>query len=412
MFLMVMSLAGNYIASFATFPYLTRVLGPEHFGLLAYAMSIAAYGALLSEWGFSLSGPRAVVACRSNREATNHLIWSVIGGKALICAICTAFLLGYIALGTGTRDSQIVLLVSWSGVAANVCTVYWLFQGLEKFNLISALVFSNRLVTVPLTFFLVKKPDDICIAAAIQATGPIVAAFISLLIAYKEGYIGRPVLKISSIMKQLRDGTDMFVATASVTLFGSANSVILMHFSGAYAAGIYAGADKIRVVANLVPAQISAVVYPRIERLLRSDRRVAAKLIVYGVSATAIISAATVSVIAINSDLIVRIVLGAAFQGAGNVLFVLCFSAIFGNLAYFIGLQILVPSGASRKRSVSIFVAGLINITLSLAMVPKLGAKGAAEAFVISEAIIFMIYVALIFWNERSRRILSLFSFK
>jgi O-antigen/teichoic acid export membrane protein len=407
-----MSLAGNYIASLATFPYLTRVLGPEHFGLLAYAMSIAAYGALLSEWGFSLSGPRAVVACRADREATNQLIWSVISGKALICAICTALLLCYLAWGTGTRDSQIVLLVSWSGVVANVCTVYWLFQGLERFNLIAVLVLSNRLVTVPLTFILVKKPSDICVAAAIQAAGPVVAAGVSLLLAYKEGYLGSPVFKISSVMKQLRDGGDMFVATASVTLFGSANSIILMNLSGAYASGVYAGADKIRVVANLIPAQISAVVYPRVERLFRSNRRAAAKIIVYGAAATAIISVAAVSIIAINSDVIVRIVLGGKFLGAGSVLSVLCISAVFGNLAYFLGLQILVPSGASRKRSVSIFVAGLLNVALSLIMVPKLGAMGAAVAFVISEAIIFFVYVTLIFCNRRPRRIISLFAFR
>lgn len=406
---MVISLIGNYAASFATFPYLTRVLGPEHFGVLAYATSIAAYGALFSEWGFSLSGPRAVVACRTNPEKLNELIWSVIGAKALICGACTALLFFLVGFTVDDSASKSAILIAWTGVIANVCTVYWLFQGVERFKLIAVLVFSNRLVTVPLTFVLVRQQGDICTAAAIQAAGPIVAAIVSLAIAKKEGYLGKPVFRILTILRYLRDGVDMFVATASVTLFGAANSIILMHFSGPYAAGVYAGADKIRVVANLVPSQISTVVYPRVERLFKTSKRSASRLIVYGAIATTIVSICAVLVVVVDSHFIVRLVLGKGYDGAASVLVTLGLAAIFGNLAYFIGLQILVPTGASKLRSASILVAGVLNIALSLVMVPRFGAMGAAHAFLISEALIFCLYLMLVFRNSRSKRVLSLF---
>ncbi|SAL77920.1 polysaccharide biosynthesis protein [Caballeronia peredens] len=406
---MVLSFVGNYAAALATFPYLTRVLGPLHFGMLAYAMAIAAYGTLLTEWGISLSGPRAVIVCRDDDPSRlNALIWSVFGAKTLLCVAGTLMLVVLLAFDIGGAAARPVIWLSWLGVIASVCRLYWLFQGLERFKLIGWMIFVNRAVTLPLTFWLVKEPQDVATAAAIQVAGPVIAAAFSILIAINEGLLRRPEWSWRSIIARLTEGADMFVATASVTLFGAANAIILTSYSGTYAAGIYAGADKIRTICTLVPAQLGAVLYPRIGRMFKYQRRQAARLTAYGVAFTLLISLCGAAMSIAFAEPITRIVLGEGFDSAANVLRVLALSTVFGNVAYFLGLQILVPSGASKLRSMTILTTGCMNVVFALLLVRHFAAMGAAISFLVCEALILAAYVALIVRSPRLRRYLSL----
>lgn len=393
---MVGTFVGNYLASFATFPYLTRVLGPTHFGILSYAMAMAAYGILLTEWGFNLSGPKAVVDCRGNRQALHELIWSVVGAKACLCVVSFVVLALLFCFNRHLAESGWVVLWSWLGVVANVLTLYWLFQGLERFRLIAAMVFANRMVTLPLTFLLVHGPDDVAIAAAIQASGPVISALLSVVIAGHRGLLCWPSTSPHAIWRRLKGGADMFVATASISLFGVANTVILASFAGPFQVGIYAAADKIKTVGNLVPAQLCSVLYPRVTAILHDNPKLAAKLTLIGAAVTVLITLAGVAFFGSFSEWVTRIVLGGEFHGASAVLVVLCCSTLFGNLAYFLGLQVLVPFGESRKRSLVILGAGIVNVALSLALTPHYGAMGAAVSFLIAEALVLVVYVVSI----------------
>lgn len=407
---MIMTFVGNYLASFATFPYLTRVLGPTHFGILAYAMAIAAYGTLFTEWGFNLSGPKAVVECRDRPRALNELIWSIAGAKVCLCLVSFVALLVLLHFDRHLASSSTVVLLSWLAVVANVFTLYWLFQGMERFYVIAVMVFANRLVTLPLTFLLVHGPDDIAIAATIQAAGPAVGAFLSIGVAVRLGLLKRPDLCWRSIRQRLAHGADMFVATASVTLFGAANAIILASLAGPYQVGIYAAADKIKAVGNLVPAQISSVLYPRISRLFVEDKRAAAKLTVIGATATVVTSIGSVAFFFLLSGPLTTWILGNHFHGASSVLLVLCFSTLFGNLAYFLGLQVLVPFGQSRKRSLVMLLAGCLNIALAFTFIPHAGAQGAAMSFLIAEAAILLVYVVSIVHEPELRAYFALLS--
>jgi O-antigen/teichoic acid export membrane protein len=406
--IMIITFAGNYLASFATFPYLTRVLGPTHFGILSYAMAIAAYGTIFTEWGFNLSGPKAVVESRKNPRALNELIWSIAGAKACLCLLSFVALLVLLRVDRQLASFATVVLLSWLGVVANVFTLYWLFQGLERFYVIAVMVFANRLVTLPLTFLLVHGPADVAVAATIQAAGPAIGAFLSIGMAWRLGMLRRPNLSWRAIRRRLAHGADMFVATASVTLFGAANAIILASLAGPYQVGIYAAADKIKTVGNLVPAQISAVLFPRISGLFEEHKRTAAKLTVIGAIATVGASAASVVSFFMVSGPLTKLILGNEFHGASPVLVVLCFSTLFGNLAYFIGLQVLVPFGQSRKRSLVMMVAGAINIVLAFAFIPHSGALGAAMSFLIAEAVILSTYIVSIFREPQLRSYFAL----
>ena len=58
----------NYLFNFITFPYQTRVLGPEVFGNIGFATSVMTYFQLIMEFGFMLSATEDVSKNRDNKD--------------------------------------------------------------------------------------------------------------------------------------------------------------------------------------------------------------------------------------------------------------------------------------------------------------------------------------------------------
>ncbi|MEM5327434.1 flippase [Paraburkholderia sp. JHI2823] len=403
LFAMIAWQVGNYLVPLATFPYLTRILGPSNFGILGYASAIAVYGVLWTDWGFNLSGPRAIVERRGDKDAVNDLIWSVIFAKALLC------LVSLLALGVAMRFDRHaataipVVLVSWIAVVSNVFTLNWVLQGLERFSLFAVVSLAGRFATLPLIFAFVKSADDIALAAAIQAFAPCMTGLFSLLMVQRLGLLGRPGRVWRSAARRLREGVDMFLSTISVSLFGVTNTVLLGALGDPYQVGLYAAADRLKTVGNMVPAQINSVLYPRVSALMLDRPMSAARLTALGAVATLAITGVGVLAVTALSHYVTSVLLGPDFGAAAPVLTLLCIATIFGNLAYLLGLQVLVPFANGKLRSVVMLLAGVLNIGLSFALIPRFGARGAGWAFLTAEAVILAVFVMVIVGSPRMR---------
>lgn len=394
---------GNYLVPLATFPYLTRTLGPSEFGVLGVAAAIAAYCGIVAEWGFNLSGPRAVVECRGRPGALNELIWSTVSAKACLCLLSGVVLVVAFMLSASLAAMKSAVFFSWLAVVGNVLTLSWLFQGLERFSLFATVSLAGRFLTLPLTFVFVKDSSDTAIAAAIQAASPILTGVFSFGITWRMGLLGRPASSWRLVYERLVQGAQTFVSTASVSLFGATNAMILGYVGGTHQVGIYAAADKLKTVGNMIPAQINTVLYPRIARLFADDQRAAAYLTVVGASVTVTVTAAGVLFCAVLAKPLTTLVLGDKYAASALVLQLLCLATLFGNLAYFLGLQVLVPFGEERKRSMVMLCAGCLNVVLAIVLAQRFGAVGAAAAFAIAEGVILAAYIHSILHTARMK---------
>ncbi|EIH0305404.1 oligosaccharide flippase family protein, partial [Escherichia coli] len=57
----------NYVAPFLVLPYLSRVLSVDNFGLLMMIISASSIALIVTDYGFSLSGPLFVAVNKHNK---------------------------------------------------------------------------------------------------------------------------------------------------------------------------------------------------------------------------------------------------------------------------------------------------------------------------------------------------------
>lgn len=378
----------SFLFPLATLPYLARVLGVEQMGTLALAIACVLYCSTISDWGFNVFTTKDIAHHRDDKERVSQLFWSTFNAKLMLLVLTSGTLLTATWFNPAWHSLFFIILANCTTLVGSLFSFGWLMQGFEKLGKTAMIATFGNFCAIPLTFLLVKSPQDTWLAALIPGTVSIISAVITLKFVLEMKVIGRYRFEPREIKQRITDSLDVFIAIAGANLFNSVNVVVLATFASTYMVGIYNGADRLRKAANSVPEQIGSAFFPRVSHLFGRDKRAAiaatrkSLLLSFGLSLSIVIFTW------FFADLVVSILLGKDFIPSADVLrvFVLCF--LFGNVAYPAGLQILIPHGLARQRMWVMMAAGVINVPLCCFLAWKFGAIGAAWSMVGAEAFV------------------------
>ncbi|MBV9613755.1 MAG: oligosaccharide flippase family protein, partial [Acidobacteriaceae bacterium] len=149
----------NYALPLVTVPYLTRVLGPSNWGLIAMAQAFALYGNLIVEYGFIYSGTRRIATAALDKEV-EEIVAGVSAAKILLSlVVLTAAALAY-ALVPLFHEHPLLL---WAAVSAEIVKASlpnYYFYGIKRIGIASLLDISARTGAAAGIFFVVHGPED------------------------------------------------------------------------------------------------------------------------------------------------------------------------------------------------------------------------------------------------------------
>src|SRR5450631_2998460 len=87
----VTSLSGlqavTYLFPAIILPYLFRVIGPDRFGLIAFAQAFVQYFMILTDYGFSVSATKEISLCLENKSKVCHVISAVMTIKVILAIL-------------------------------------------------------------------------------------------------------------------------------------------------------------------------------------------------------------------------------------------------------------------------------------------------------------------------------------
>jgi polysaccharide transporter, PST family len=375
----------NYVFPLITLPYLARVLGAAHFGILGFVGSVAAYAVLLGDWGFALSATHAVAANKQDPHTLNRIIWDTFAAKALLGAISLIVLLLVIDALPRLRAYQALILFAWLQVPGNLITADWLLQGLERMGGFALASTLGRLAVVPALFVLVRSPADLPLAVLLQSATNVVAGVTSLVLAIRTGTIGRPTLSLVRTINAIRGGAYVFASQASISLYTNLNVIVVFALAGPLQGGLFVGADKLRRAVQGLVGPVTMVMYPRISAMMGTERTRAFLWVRRVLLIQAVLTLMLAAGTWVLAPLAVRLVLGPSFASAAEVLRIATPVLFLDGVNTILVMQLLLPLGLRREFLLATAVPGFLSLSYMPVLAAARGAAGVALSLCVTE---------------------------
>ena len=376
----------SYLLPFLSLPYLARNLGANELGRMAFALSIAQIFVIFTDYGFNLSGPKAIALAKGQKEDITA-IWCVVTWLRTIFAIAgLALLTMLLPWWQAIREDWDLIYIAYLLVVGNVIFPQWLFQGLEALRFVSIVQIGARLLVFAATFCVVHHPTDVRLATALQALGPLLGGILTLPHTLRSLSASQIKLPTKSFMLyHLREGWHIFMSTAAINIYTSCNSFMLGLFVQPSTLGHYHVAEKLCKAVQMALSPISNAVYPVISRLAAENQQAVLKfnrkllLIMGGGSLT--ISVA----ISGMAHLIVRELFGDGYGEATLLLQIMAYLPFLIAMSNVLGIQTMIPLGFKQAFSKILITAAAIDLLIFTPAVFFGGAQGAAWTNVMVE---------------------------
>jgi len=378
----------NYLFPLFSFPYLVRVLGPEKFGLIAFATALMGYFNILVDYGFNLSATKDIAINKADKRKISIIFNSVMIIKLSLVVLSFIILSGLVIFVQIFRSERLLYIYSFVCVIGTALFPTWFFQGIEKMKYITVLSLLSKMIFTVLIFGFVKKPDDYLFVPLINSIGLLITGIWSIYIVNSSFNIKFLLPRYNDLFDQVKEGFYVFVSTMSISFYTTSNVFLLGLFTNNVITGYYAAAERIIRILQQMIVPVTQSVYPHINTLFLASKQSGLRFLKKLVLLIGLPLIIICSIVFCLSPFLVHLILGVKYQASIGVLRILSFIPFVVFISQAFGSQLLIPLGFKKIFSYSIVFPAIFHMSALIIYVPKFGAVGAAIIVLITEIVI------------------------
>ncbi len=373
--------AASKVLAFIVFAQLARVLGPDTYGDIEFALAVTLALSLLVEGGLGLYGAREIAKDKSG--AVRLAVHVVLLRFAL--ALVAFLLLVLIALfsGKGAQAEQVLILYGLT-LFAGAALIPWVFQGLEQMHWIAASSVLRWSLFAAIVLFAGVDPARIWVVpiADLAAIVCVVALHASLF----RRYVGpvRLIVDPSFAVGLMRQAIPIGLTQIMWGLKVYLPTIMLGLLVGGAAVGWFGAAHRIVVALHTFVWMYFFNLYPSISRSTGQAPEVLQNLLrrsLQFTSALALFIGITGTLVA---NPLLTVVYGHQYSEAVTAFQILiwfvAFALISSHYQY-----VLIAYGRQWLELGSATAGAAMNILMSYFLIPKFGIVGAACALLLAE---------------------------
>lgn len=372
---------------FITSILIARSLGPENQGQLSYYVLI--FGIIASYGHFGINSSTSYFLKKTNFKREDIIntnittlcilnIIYIISIIALRNIIFSNYVLGFsiiwIIYTASLLLSNFLIAIYISEEKIYVYNKFFIFIQILKGIIITILYFTNELNII-----------NISILYAIIE----IIKLILLLRGQKLNY--KPNIKIKIIKEELKYGIPLYLAALFIYLNYRVDQIMVKQYLGNNELGIYSIAVTLAELAFIFPESISSAFEGRLyscnEKEIKSVTAQTVKLAFY---LTAIIC-----IIGICCKPLIKILYGIDYERAGITMIILLLGIMFASIGKVVPAYFYTSGRPKIHFKVSVIVL-IINLTLNLVFIPRIGINGAAIASTVGYIFYGIIYLVLL----------------
>lgn len=385
---------GNYVLPMITLPIISRIIGPEKYGVVNYAYAFVGYFVLLINAGFDFYGTRKILEYRGNKEKINHLFSSITLSKTYLLILSSVLFITSIFLVPQLRNEKLVSIFTFLLCIGWVVNPSWLYNGMQEsrkyafFSFIAKLIFSIAVILV------IRQRSDYIYQPLITGLAHVLVSFVSLYYAMKKYRLTFRFIQWNSIKQTLKENKHLSIIWWFTNQSSSTNILIAGFLLSTLDLGIYSAALRMVIIIQaIISMPLNTVLFPYIgEAFVTSYHdglKRANKTLPYLLLIASMMTLASF----IFARPVILLFYGYQFTEAIYLLRIVSLVLFFSTINGALGQQILLHLKLDSTYVRFIISGFIINVLLLLLFLKTNGSVGAAIAWPMSEAIIFIAYL-------------------
>jgi PST family polysaccharide transporter len=347
----------NYFLFLITIPYQARILGPDVFGEVGFAMAFAGYFQLLLDFGFMLSATELISRHRDDKQKVSNIFSAVMWCKLILAGISSIILL-ILCLTVERFQTDILLYILFfmSSILASFIPDF-IYRGTENMKAITIRTVLVKLFFVLLIFVLLKDKTDYYVIPILGIIGNTIAL---LSVGFHMKSLGLYFSRVP--LRELRDtfkqSSLFFYSRIATNIYSSTNIFMLgvLYGYGANVIGYFTSADRLITAAKQGITPITDSLYPYMVK--NKNFNLIKKMLLVGIPVLGVGCLVT----AILAEQICVIIFGEEYRAAGEYLRLLMPVVLFAFPAMIFGFPVLSPMGLSRFANLSNISGAVIQI--------------------------------------------------
>ena len=394
-YLTVLQIA-QFAVPFIPIPYLVRVLSPEKFGLVAFAVAMSQVFAVFVEYGFSYSAVKGIAIFKKDPAKVCEIYSCAIIIKALIAVVLTAVFLLCAFFIPQIAQEKTLFFFAFLMIYSDIFFTTWFFQGYEKMKYIAWLTLIVECLYVLSVFIFIRSANDYIYVPLLDAVCYFVIGIISIIIIRKKFGVPLKFQPVSRIIFHFKRSWHYFVSDFASNVYSAASVFILGFIAPSAVVGYYRAALSVLPPIKALFEPVVQAAYPYMSKNAVENKERALYFLKTYSFAVALAAFAVSAILFLSSDLIVKIFLGAQYQSSSLILKIFSPIPFLYALNMIFALHIMYPFGMKVNFAKTTAWSAIISFALIPVLAVFFQGAGMAAIMVIGELFISLVCYAKI----------------
>ena len=373
----------NLILPIITFPYISRIIGPEYLGIINFATSYGYYFMHIANFGIASYAIREVSKVRDDINAVNKIsneIYNINVLFSILSGIC--YLIGVFCVSKLRVNAFVFFLYSFT-IFTNFLSLEWLLQAYDDYKFTTIRSISVRIISIIAVFVFVKKQSDYTIYMLIITISEMGARFSNLFYAKKQ------YVKLM-IRKKFLNFEMHFKSLFTLFVFRMVNGIssnldkLMIGFLLIYSdVGIYSAGVKFVLLIIPLIENVGIVLFPKIN-ISSSNFEEYRKNLLFNYNVILMIAIPMAVGMFLVSPMVISLFAGKEYLGAISVSRIMSFVIVLCPIGDLLGSKTLLVFNKEKWLLICSSIVAVSNIVFNAILIPLWGINGATIASLVS----------------------------
>jgi len=372
-----------------TVTYLARILGPQDFGKINFALAVVNYFAIFSHFGLNTIGTREIAR---NKEKINDYVGNILTLKLCLGTIAYLLLLIFVFFINKPLDIKyLIILYGFTIFTTSVLLLDWVFQGIEEMKYVGISLVLQAIFYLGTILSVIRSSEHLLYIPGILVFSQLLQVLFLFFIFTKNFRLIKMKFDLNLWKFFLKESIPISLTGIPVMVIYNTGIVVLGILKSAQETGYFSGAYKLILLFGTVVAIYSTAIFPAISFYYKNSKEVLSKFLNYSIKLVLIFCLPITVGCMILAKPIITLIYGSKYLFAAIIFQFLILNVIPRGMDIIFSQTLWATDQQKEVLRISCIQAVWVLIN-SLILTKLFGVIGTSIAFITGEFIAFPMY--------------------